>query len=191
MLGFAVNVSAASSLKLSCDKTDIRIGESTVCTVSFTSDTAITSSAFALSTSRYLDISNVKPNTTKGWSSDDSTNPSNGYYAFKITSGTGVAEGDVFSFTVTLNSKAKELGEKDTCGELCISKAVLGSVTTTNAKGTGTCFMPNVVEDECPEGECPNPETGAFANYAIIAASILVAGAAVIIARKSTKFFRV
>ncbi len=180
----------APSVALSCQKTEIAIGESTNCTVSFTGSDTIKESVFNLSTSRFLTITNVVPNSTKGWSAAATTDAQKGKYAFEILSGTGVSNGAVFSFTVTLNENAKELGEKDTCGELCISGATLGNSSTgvslTNTKGTGTCYAPVVVEKEKE-----NPPTGAFANYAIIIASIIVAGAAVVIARKSSKFFRV
>ena len=186
MLGFSINAKAADGISLACEKTEIKINESTTCTVSVTVDNPIDKAVITLSTSRFLDVSNIVANTTAGWKyAQTSTDQANGVYSFTNTSG---KSGQLFSFTVTLNSNAKELGEKDTCGELCISGARLGDITLTNTKGTGTCFAPTVVIGP-PTTE--NPPTGAFANYAIIAVSILVAGAAVVIARKSTKFFRV
>lgn len=189
MLGFSVNAKAANSIKLECDKTQIKIEESTNCTVSLTLDTDISVATVQLSKSETLDISNVTPNKAAGWTSSTAATPA-GTYTFNNAAG---KTGELFSFTVKLNSKAKELGKDESCGNLCIAAATIkdaaGNAGAT-PQGVGTCYSPTVVEETCEGPNC-NPETGSFANYAIIIASILIAGAAVIVARKSTKFFRV
>ncbi len=185
MLGFTVSAKAANSVALTCDKTEINIGESTNCSVKLTADVVVNTSTIELSSSEYLDISNVKPNEAAGWKLSTANNATEGKYVFNNESG---KSGEIFSFTLTLNSKAKALGENDDCGQLCIASATING--TAAIKDKGTCYSPTVVEEECVGEDC-NPKTGAFANYAIIIASIIIAGAAVIVARKSTKFFRV
>ncbi len=189
MLGFTFNVKAAG-VALKCEDQKIKVGGSTTCTVSVNGLTStINTATITLSKSETIDvteISNVKPNTTAGWATATSTTA--GAYSFANTA--GASDGEIFSFTLGINSKASELGEDESCGEICISAAKFDSISLTNTKTTtGACFTPIVVEE--PPCEDCNPETGAFANYAIIAASILIAGAAVVIARKSSKFFRV
>ena len=189
MLGFSMNAKAANEISLSCEKTTLKIEESTTCTVSLTLDTDISVASVRLSASDTLDISNVTPNKALGWT-QSTTAATAGTYTFNNTAG---KSGALFSFTVKLNSKAKELGKDDSCGNLCISAATIKDASGNpgaTPQGVGTCFEPTVVEETCVGEKC-NPETGSFANYAIIIASILIAGAAVIVARKSTKFFRV
>ena len=189
MLGFSVNAKAANTIKLECDKTEIKIEESTNCTVSLALDTEINIASVQLSTSETLDISNVTPNKALGWTASTVTSPA-GTYTFNNTAG---KSGQLFSFTVKLNSKAKELGKDESCGNLCIAAATIKNTTNgleAEPQGVGTCYKPILVQETCEGKDC-NPETGSFANYAIIAASIVIAGAAVIVARKSTKFFRV
>ena len=191
MLGFSVNAKAANSIKLECDKTQIKIEESTNCTVSLTLDSEISNATASvqLSASETLDISNVTPNKALGWT-QSTVATSAGTYTFINSTG---KSGQLFSFTVKLNSKAKDLGKDESCGNLCIADAIIKDATGNpgaKPQGVGTCYSPVVVDETCEGPNC-NPETGSFANYAIIIASILIAGAAVIVARKSTKFFRV
>lgn len=185
MLGFTFSAKAANSVSLTCTKTEIGIGESTTCSVKLNAEVVVNTSTIELSSSEYLDISNVKPNEAAGWKLSTANNATAGKYVFNNESG---KTGEIFSFTITLNSKAKALGENDDCGQLCIASATING--TAAIKDTGTCYSPTIIEEECVGEDC-NPKTGAFANYAIIIASIIIAGAAVIVARKSTKFFRV
>lgn len=191
MLGFSMSAKADNGVSMKCDKTTISIGESTNCTVSFTSNVGISTATISLDTSETLDVSNVKANTTAGWAESTSgTSKSAGIYAFNNSNTTKPTSGQIFSFTITLNSKAAEILKKgESCGQLCINGAEFDGAKLTNVKGTGTCFAPTVVDEPCEGPDC-NPETGSFANYAIIAASIIIAGAAVVVARKSAKFFR-
>lgn len=190
MLGFTFSVKAQNGVALTCDKTTIKIGESANCVVSITADEAISAATVTLSTSQYLDISNVTANSSAGWSASTSgTSASAGLYAFN--NATGGTSGQVFSFNVTLNSAASALSEGDSCGQLCISAATFdGNNLTGILQGTGTCFAPTIVEETCVGSDC-NPKTGAFVNYAIIGGALVLAGAAVVVARKSSKFFRI
>lgn len=191
---FAVMFSVkAQSATLACDKTTIGIGESANCTVSIETEQVITDTVITLDASKYLIVSAPVANSKAGWVADaEKTNSSTGEYAFKNTAGSSNAT-QVFSFTVTLSEEAKNLSAEDDCGQLCISAVTFNNGTATMGtilKGTGTCFAPTIVEDECV-GESCNPKTGAFANYLVILAVGLGAIVVILIARKTTKFYRV
>ena len=190
MFGFMFTVNAAQGVALSCNKTDIKIGETANCTVSLTGiESSISATTITLSTSEYLDITNVTANTAAGWSQSTAGTTSTTEYAFNSASGS--MGGQVFSFNVTLNEGAKNLSEGDSCGQLCISAVTLdGERLAGIIQGTGTCFAPTVVIEECV-GESCNPQTGTFMNYIIIVAVGAIAIAGILIARRSSKFYRV
>ncbi len=189
MLGFSADVKAANTASISCKKKTIKVGETTNCTISLEYDSVVNEAVFSLASSDTLDISTPTPNTTAGWQKDATgTNTTSAIYAFKNSQ--SFKKGEVFSFNVTLNNKAKELGEGDNCGNLCIDSVVINDAATLNDLGNGNCYKPTIEKTDCPEPPC-NPETGSFANYALILGSIAIAGVAVVIARKSSKFFRI
>lgn len=186
MFGFMISAKAAQGVSMTCDKTSVKIEESANCYVSFTSDTPVTDISITLSTSEYLGVSNVVANSAANWTSNGS---SGNVYSFKNT--TGGTTGQLFSFTVTLLPGAKNLTENDDCGQICIKEARFnGNILTGVTAGTGTCFMPTVNIEQCVGENC-NPKTGSFMNYVIIGAVTIIAIAAVVIARKSSKFYRV
>ena len=56
---------------------------------------------------------------------------------------------------------------------------------------SGVCFGPTVDKSECTEEDCPTPDTGAFANYAILGGVSLVALVAIIAVSRKKKFYRI
>lgn len=193
MFGFMFSVNAAQGVSLSCDKTTIKIGEAANCVVELTGlEANVSATTIALSTSEYLDITNVTANTAAGWSASTSgTNAANGEYAFNNANGVSGAKTQVFSFNVTLNEGAKNLSEGDSCGQLCISAVTLdGERLTGIIQGTGTCFAPTVVIEECV-GESCNPQTGTFMNYMIIVGIGAIAIVGILISRKTNKFYKI
>ena len=195
MFGVMFTVHATPSATLSCNKKTIGIGESANCKVEIATDSTIEDVAITLSSSKYLSVSAPTANSKAGWVADASktTVSNNQYvYAFKNTSG-GTTSSQVFSFTVTLLEEARKLSSYDECGELCISAVTFGEATMgTIIKGEGTCFTPVVTEEECTENCDPkNPETGAFMNYLIILGVGVAAIAAILIIRRTSKFYRV
>ena len=197
---FAVGTKAlaANSMRLSCGKTDIKIGDSTTCTiygtVDFTSeDDAPSAATITLSTSEYLKISNVKANSTAGWTNTTSASSSGTTYSFsnsaaatKITSG---KEFEIMSFTATLDQAAKNLASYDDCARLCIGGATFNGASVSNAS-LGTCYNPTVTSEQCVGASC-NAETGAFLNYSLVLVGSAVAVCAIIVSRKNSKFYRV
>ena len=184
MLGFGTSALAADTVSLACTNKEIAPGESTTCTISINSTDKVTSTKFTLDTSKYLTVSNVKANSL--WTDMKAVAPT---YSFESATGT-TGKAEVFSFTLTLSKEAANLPDGD-CGQLCIDSAFFNDTTVPGqlTKGsTGTCFMPTIVE-ETPDVK--NPETGAFANYAIILGVAAVAVGSIIVARKSNKFYRV
>ena len=198
MFGLMFSVNAAQSATLTCDKTTIGIGESTNCYVTIETEANVTDTVITLRSSQYLIVSSPVANTKAGWAVDAAkTKTSSGEYAFaNSTSGGVTGATQVFSFTVTLSEKAKNLAADDNCGQLCIGAVTFNNGTATMGtiiEGTGTCFAPTIREEECTGDSCnpKNPETGAFMNYLIIAGVGVAAIAVILIVRKTTKFYRV
>lgn len=191
---FIPKVSAASGTTLSCQKTDLTIGESTTCTVYVTYEytdptNAPSAASITLSTNQYLKVSEVTANSTYGWSTSTTSGST---YSFNKPSGATITSGQKFelmSFKVTLDQSAKNLGENDTCGDICISAATINGLAI-SSDDKGSCYLPTVTIEECTGPKC-NAETGAFLNYALIALGVAVAVVAILVARKSNKFYRV
>ena len=189
---------AANSVKLSCTKTEIKIGESVNCTVygnvDFTTeDNAPSAATITLSHTEYLKISNVQANATAGWTNTTATTASSGTYSFsnssaatKITSG---KEFEIMSFTATLDQSAKNLASYDDCANLCISAATFNGSSVLSSN-TGTCYNPVVSVDECKGSKC-NAETGAFLDYTLVVILALVAVGAIVVSKRNSKFYRI
>ena len=204
MFGFVFTANAAGIAKIECTNPEIRIGESTNCTVSVGYDgtTPIKTAAITLSDSEYLIISDVRASAAAGWQQDlTGTSTTSGRYSFINSNQSGIATtSEVFSFTVKLSEEAKKLSSTDKCGNLCISKVEVTSATTSAElpfdqileSTQGACYTPVVINEECTENCDPkNPETGAFMNYLIIVGVGIAAIAVILIVRKTTKFYRV
>ena len=189
---FMPTVDAASSATLSCAKKDLKIGESTTCTVYMTyefTDVAPSAASVTFSTNKYLDISKVTANSTLGWSASGTATGTQ--YSFQRTSTTGITSGtrfELMSFTLTLNQNAKNLGSNDTCGDICISEATINGVKVDTGTSS-SCFGPTITVEECVGSSC-NAETGAFLNYSLIVLGVGVAFVAILVARRSNKFYR-
>ena len=191
---------AANTVRLSCAKTQINIGDSTTCTVygnvTFESEDAAPSAAtITFSHTKYLNISNVKANSTAGWTNTTSSSATSGTYSFsnssaatKITSGT---EFEIMSFSLTVDQAAKNLASTDECGDLCISAATFNGSTLLGSN-IGSCFKPQIgkEEEKCVGASC-NAETGAFLNYSLVIVGAAVAVCAIIVSKKNSKFYRI
>ncbi len=185
---FTVN---AQGVTLQCDKTEIKIGDTTNCYVTITADTQTTSVSFVLDTSKYLIISGQTANTKAGWTVNQQ-GTTGSTYSFNNEAGiTGTSQ--VFSFNVTLSEEAKNLGADDDCGQLCISAVTFNNGAPDSVlKGTGTCFAPTVIEEKCVGESCNAvPETGSFMNYLMIIGAGFIAIATILIIRRTNKFYRV
>ncbi len=208
MFGIGVKANAAvsataSTATLSCNKTTINIGESTVCKVSITpvldgSGEYVAATRITLAPSKHLIISDITPNSTAGFTR--STAASGNEYSFSTTQ-TTITTGkttEVFSFTATLSEEAKNLQSLDDCAQICIEGVGLITNLNTNPEylqpnssgNVGTCYNPVVTEQTCQGDDC-NPKTGAFMNVAVATGIGVVAIGAIVLARKSNKFYRV
>lgn len=185
MLAFGTSVLAEDTVSLSCKDKEIAPGESTNCSITLNSTSGVTGVNVTLEVGEHLSVSNPVGNT--GWTKMNSTATTFEFQSAKAVTG----KSEVFSFTLTLDKSAADIQE-GTCGDLCISAATITVGDTPQKlsiiKGSGTCFIPTVVEKTT---DPKNPETGAFANYALIAGVAAAAFGAIIIARKSAKFYRV
>ena len=202
IFGAESNVRAAdtNNVSLSCTKTTINIGESTVCTVygtaifDGTTTTAPSAVTVTISPSEYLTISNVTANTSIGFTTPSSTTAdagitytlSNTKASTTITSGT---QFEILSFTATLSQEAKNLSNTDNCARLCISAATFNGLALTDVNN-GTCYNPAVTVTDCVGDSC-NANTGAFLNYALICLGSCAALVAIIVARRNNKFYKI
>ena len=110
----AVNTSA-SKVTFECDKTTIRIGESTVCTISISPSLDgqgefVNVVRVQLKPSEYLELSGFTPNAAAGFT-QTSAEPSTHAYSFSTNSTTIIsgAQTQVFSFTAKLSEKANPI----------------------------------------------------------------------------------
>ncbi len=181
------SVNAESTASITCEDTYIKPGESTVCTVKASHDEEVKSAIFSIATSEYLTMSDIKANTAAGWSYD--TTQTN-YYLFNNAGADISAGAEIFSFTLNLSTEAKNLPEGN-CGQICISTLLFNQTTPVTLPDSGVCFGPTVDKDECTEEDCPTPDTGAFANYALLGGVSLVALIAIIAVSRKNKFYRV
>lgn len=92
-------------------------------------------------------------------------------------------------FTVALSDDlANSNSSIEKCGKLCISaQAAANSTAYGMLAGTGTvCDEINLRVEGTP-----NPPTGSFVSYIVLVAGALIAIAAIAIAKKRNKFYRV
>jgi len=193
---------AQTSATLTCEDLKLVPGASTICTVKITPDATAASSTTPTKTfiasiaqSQYLTMSDVKVNTTAGFSNlkeqTDSTNALTNIISLDYT-GTVTAdkEIEVFSFKMTLSKEAENLPDGN-CGQLCLSSALFDSNSVTLGDD-GKPYCPNfsINKPTCVGEDC-NPTTGEFMNYAIIAGVCVVALAAIVIVSKKNKFYNV
>lgn len=190
-VALTVKVNAATNdVKLTCENSSIAVGGSTTCTILGTyndSTTSLKSFSTIINTSQYLSISKVTANTNIGFS--NITNNGTTYTAtYDSTNGKMVVgtEFEIMSFTVTLLDSAKNLGENDSCGNLCLSTALFNdTVVDKSSVGDGICYSPTVTITSS------NPTTGNFMNYALLGgAALLTIGAISLVSRKN-KFYHV
>lgn len=181
------SVNAESTATITCEDTYIRPGESTVCTVKATHDEQVKNAIFSIATSEYLTMTDIKANTAAGWTQDTTAT---GYYSFNNAGADISAGAEIFSFTLNLSTEAKNLPEGN-CGQICISTLLFNQTTPAELPDSGVCFGPTVDKSECTEEDCPTPDTGAFANYAILGGVSLAALIAIIAVSRKNKFYRV
>ncbi len=189
MLAFGVRVSAAT-VSLSCEKQDLRKGESTTCSINATGVTEAITSFSAEFASQYLTVSDITPNSTIGMSDNGSTANT---FNFKNTSMV-TASGDVTigSFTLTLDENAQNIGD-GTCGVFCLTNVKINENQTPDnmyENKEGICLNPGFIEETCEGEEC-DPNTGAFTSYLLLGGGALVALVAIVLVRRNSKFYNV
>ncbi len=95
--------------------------------------------------------------------------------------------------------KVKSDAKKENCGELCVKTwdiPTLADYGSDDHNGAGVAYDCQEIHkvtakqpEQLPEEE--QPETGAFASYAVLIAGALIAISAIVIAKKNTKVFKV
>jgi hypothetical protein len=194
MLAINGNVKAADTVTLKCNKTEIKIGESTTCEVDATLASAPSAATLTIANSQYLTISAVTANSTVGWALSKTNNDSTYVTTYSFNNSTSASvplntSTAVMSFTVTLSTEAKNLASTDNCGQICISAATFDGAALTSV-GSGVCYTPTVTIEDCTGTGC-NATTGAFLNYALLGGGAAIALGAIVIARRNNKFYKI
>lgn len=193
----SLDARAASTTRLECAKGSIAVGDTTTCTVYMTADfteEAPSGIRVTLNSSQYLKIGTVTANTTYFTiATNNSIAPTDSKFSTGLTlslnkTTTPVTSGKEFellSFPVTLAEEAKNIKDaKASCGTLCIGAVEIdGSPLTSIVQTTDYCYSPVIHKEDVPE-------TGSFLNYALIIAGIGLAVVAIVIARRSSKFYK-
>lgn len=174
MFLFPLGVDAAS-FRLDCNPSDsLSPGDSTTCTIRLIESSDPITAAIVDITNEDMTIAPFQANSS-AWSSTDQ----GGSVILSSIAG-GTTAGDLGNFVATLNNDARD------CGKICVS------VRYTTAAGE---FTADMGDQGCVEpGEPTPPSTGilsSYGSYVILAGGAVIALAAISLARKSTKFYRV
>ena len=185
--GFGIKA-YAGSVSLVCEKDELKKGESTTCTITAQGFTDNITSFTAEISSNYLTMSNPIANTAAGFANNGSTNT---VINFTRTGEAISGSVSVGSFTMTLSENAQDIGN-GTCGSFCLKNVRVNNTPVDNANESseGICIEPDFVVEECVGEEC-DPNTGAFASYALLGGGALVALVVIMVVRKNSKFYNV
>ena len=187
LLAFGMKVNAGT-ISITCEKEDLRKGESTTCNINAAGFTEAITSFTAEVESNYLIVSDIKANETIGMKDNGSTGT---MINFANTSMNTATSGVLGAFTLTLSENAQDIGD-GTCGSLCLKNVrVNGSfVDNFDETASGICKAPGFIEEVCEGEEC-DPNTGAFTSYLLLGGGAAVALVAIIMVRKNSKFYNV
>lgn len=183
LLAFPSVVSAATTFQLNCDQ-PAKAGNSFTCSLSVNSTEGVNSMKVQILPDSQLTLDRVTYDG-KNWTQGDTD--SNGYVTLS-TMTNPVNTGTIATIDATWKENAVE------CGKLCISilYTIAGSTSelpgtaTGDFVSTGTC---SVKKTTTTKTESPN--TGRFSDYAVLVGGAAIAIAAISVARRSTKFYRV
>ncbi len=187
LFAFGMKVNAGT-ISISCEKEDLRKGESTTCNINAAGFTEAITSFTAEVESNYLVVSDITPNSTAGISDNGSTGT---MINFANNSMNTTTNGVLGAFTLTLSENAQDIGD-GTCGSLCLKNVRVNGTYVDNFDETasGICKAPGFIEEECVGEEC-DPNTGAFTSYLLLGGGAAIALVAIILVRKNSKFYNV
>lgn len=185
--GFSIKANAGS-VSLACEKDELKKGESTTCTITAQGFTDNITSFSAEISSNYLTMSNPIANTSAGFANNGSTNT---VINFTRTGEAISGSVSIGSFTMTLSEDAQDIGN-GTCGSFCLKNVRINNTPVDNANESseGICIEPDFIVEECVGEEC-DPDTGAFASYALLGGGALIALVIILGIRKNSKFYNV
>ena len=192
LLAFGMKVSAAGNIAITCEKKDLRKGESTTCNIVASGFTDVIRTFTADVNSRYLTVSDIRPNTTISMSDNGSTATQFNLRYDGLNNGASASAATYLaSFTLTLDENAQNVGD-GTCGAFCIQNVKVNDsfFVNENPDAEGVCVKPGFIEETC-EGEDCDPKTGAFTSYLLLGGGAAVALVAILLVRKNSKFYNV
>lgn len=199
MLMLPFTVDAAAQFTFDCDDKKLQPGGSTQCVIRMTEATGEGVSQVKIDvikdTLEYIEVNGFNPNTN--WKIKTSV-PTLSYTleAEDVEATKDISATAVGAYDVTLSKDAK--GD---CGTICVKvvytvpgdsteyTAIPGTRASDATAGSQDPSCEDITVDGAPVEEAPN--TGAFADYAVLIGAGAIAVGAILLASKKSKFYRV
>ncbi len=176
---------AAVQFDLTCTPDQPNYGDVVTCQVSLVqATTPITQ--LRMSTMCYnLEFINTSlgSGATAHWN-EPVTDSSTGFTTLTSKTAAGVSTGNVASIV------AKVAEQGDDCGNICVEIYYTEFGATTEVKDEQKLYTQKVCE-KSTDPKFETPETGNFASYAILAGGAAIALATILVAKRSTKLYKI
>lgn len=177
---------AAVQFDLKCTPDQPNYGDIVNCQVSLVQATKPISQLRMRTTTYNLEVQNTSfaSGTTDPWN-EPVTDSSTGFTTLTSKVAAGVSTGNV------ANIVAKVSEQGDDCGNICVEIYYTEVGATTEVKDEQKLYTQKVCEkDTTSDPKFETPETGNFASYAILAGGAAIALATILIAKRSTKLYK-
>lgn len=189
MLIFPKFANAAVQFNLTCTPDQPNYGDIVNCQVSLVQSTNPITQLRMSTTSYNLEVQNTSFASTAAdpWN-EPVTDSSTGFTTLTSKTAAGVTSGNI------ANIVAKVSEQGDDCGNICVEIYYTEFGATTEAKDQQKLYSQKACEKGSTTPNDPkfdSPETGNFASYAILAGGAAIALATIMIAKRSTKFYKV
>lgn len=185
MMVFPRLANAAVQFNLTCTPDQPNYGDTVNCQVSLVQSTNPITQLRMATTSYNLEVQNTSFASTAAdpWN-EPVTDSSTGFTTLTSKTAAGVTSGNV------ANIVAKVSEQGDDCGNICVEIYYTEFGATTEVKDQQKLYSQKVCE-KSSDPKLDSPETGNFASYAILAGGAAIALATIMIAKRSTKFYKV
>ncbi len=181
-----ISAKAEVRFTVECDKTSLARGESTICTYRMSKDAVDSATVTKLSataetgdglTIQGFEIGSLWVGST---TIADGTHQGDINLTSKDVNGISETHADIGILTVRLDPDATE------CGKVCIN---VKSYTQGGNEYTGNQECADFTIDGDPTA--PTPDTGAFANYAVLIGGAVLGLTTMAVTRSKSKFYRI
>lgn len=176
---------AAVQFDLTCTPDQPNYGDIVTCQVSLVQSTNPIIQLRMSTTSYNLEVQNTSfaSGATDHWN-EPVTDSSTGFTTLTSKTAAGVSTGNVASIV------AKVAEQGDDCGNICVEIYYTEFGATTEVKDEQKLYTQKVCE-KSTDPKFETPETGNFASYAILAGGAAIALATILVAKRSTKLYKI